>query len=221
MSLCFLKWLQQRRNASTLPSCVLPCCSGHSVMCYFGSHWQDISKCLVLKLWAVTMHCWMGVANKHKPFDLTLRTHLVWFLLPRIKNIYILDLFQSKKYPNLSILFHCWCRSTLRDQWMKMLAERMKKTVDIGLHSSSQGLLIEKMPNEGEHQCLVSSAVSWPDRPVFCCAFEHWPTIWIHSVPNEQLIFQSVSHLCQLGTPTWDGRGKRGREVEWKAAVSY
>lgn len=71
------------------------------------------------------------------------------------------------------------------------------KTVATGPHPGGRGFLTEKMPNEEKHQCLVSTEIiSWPNRPLFHCAFEHQPTIWIHSVPNEQLIFQSVSHLC-------------------------
>lgn len=83
---------------------------------------------------------------------------------------YIFGSFPVNKRPNLSILFHCWCRSTLHDQWMKMLAGRMKKKLWILAHTlvATAFWLVNAQWGGTSVPCIQCSKLTQPPRFLLC-----------------------------------------------------
>lgn len=76
-------------------------------------------------------------------------------------------------------------------------------------HSSGQGLLIEKLPDEGENQRLVSTKIiSWPNCPVFLIAVPLSTSQPSESTQSQMSsLFFKVSLICASSAPQFEMGG--------------
>lgn len=121
------------------------------------------------------------------------------------------------------------CLSKLRagltfttSEWRYWLMRGRSETMDIGPHSGDRGLLIEKMPYDGEHQRLVSTEIiSWPNRPLFSMCLWALANHLNPLSPEWAAYFSKCLSFVLARHPDfrWEGE-ERGSEVERRAAVS-